>query len=233
MRADGRKVDELRPLTIESNYLDHAEGSAMIKCGDTWVLCAASVEEGTPGFVEDGKGWLTGEYAMLPRATHTRSRRGQNGRAKEIQRLIGRSLRASIDMAALGPRTITIDCDVIQADGGTRTAAITGGYVALAIAVRKIAGIDHAKVLTSPIAAISVGIVDGVALLDLPYEEDSRAEVDMNIVMSGTEKLIELQGTAERAPFSRPELDKLLALASKGMGELVVAQNKAIEQALS
>ena len=224
-RPDGRKNDELRPVSLEIGFQNHAEGSVLIKCGDTWVLCSASVEEGTPSFVEDPQsGWLTAEYAMLPRSTHTRSRRNGGGRAKEIQRLIGRSLRASVDMKQLGPRTITVDCDVLRADGGTRTASITGASMAIALAVKKLKkdGIipAQANVCPEPIAAISVGIIDGEPRLDLPYEEDSKADVDMNVVMTLSGKLIEIQGTAEGNTFSRAELGSLLDLAEKGIKEI-------------
>jgi ribonuclease PH len=199
------------------------------------VLCAASVEEQVPGFLSGkGQGWVTAEYAMLPRSTHTRSRRNPGGRGKEIQRLIGRSLRAAVDMKALGERTITIDCDVLQADGGTRVASITGAYVAMAIAIRGLVNNGllsaDAKVL-QPLAAISVGIIDGDARLDLPYAEDSTAEVDMNVVMTATGQLVEVQGTAEGHTFSRGQLNELLDLATLGIDQLCAAQQKALEQA--
>jgi ribonuclease PH len=234
MRPDGRRPDELRPLNIIPDWLKDPEGSALIKAGDTWVLCTASVEEKVPPFLKDsGKGWVTGEYAMLPRATNTRGGRGPNGRAKEIERLIGRALRAAVDMSKLGPRSITVDCDVLQADGGTRTAAITGGYVALALACRRL--VKQGKLAASPlvaeVAAVSVGIIGGEARLDLPYVEDSIAEVDMNIVMTGDEKLIEVQGTAENGSFDRRQLDTLCDLATVGVRRLVEAQRKAIAEA--
>jgi ribonuclease PH len=230
-RPDGRRPDELRPIEIIPDFQRYAEGSALIKTGETWVLCAASLTDGVPKFLE-GKnvGWVTAEYAMLPRSTHTRTDRNGGGRAKEIQRLIGRALRAAVDLKALGPRTLTVDCDVLQADGGTRTAAITGAWVAIALAVRRLV---HAgklpsleAVLKEPVAAVSVGIVDGEPRLDLPYAEDSRADVDMNIVMTAGRSLIEVQGTAENATFSRKELDHLLDLASAGIDQLTAHQRR-------
>lgn len=236
-RPDNRANNELRPIEIVCGFQKYAEGSALIKAGNTWVLCAASVANDPPPFVAEGTGWVTAEYAMLPRATHTRSGRGGGGRAKEIQRLIGRSLRAAVDMKALGPRAITVDCDVLQADGGTRTAAITGGYVALALAVRTLvargdlpAGAET-KVLPHPVAAVSVGIIDGEPRLDLPYAEDAAAEVDMNVVMTGGGSIIEVQGTAERQTFSRAALDELLDLATAGIESLCAAQAAALERA--
>ena len=234
MRPDGRRHDELRPVTIETGYLKDPAGSALIRAGQTWVLCTASVEEKVPPFLKDtGKGWVTAEYAMLPGSTNTRASRGPNGRAKEIERLIGRSLRASIDLTALGSRSITIDCDVLQADGGTRTAAITGGWVALAIAVKKL---RERKLVTkdpllSPVAAVSVGILDGEARLDLPYAEDSIAGVDMNIIMNGEGALIEVQGTAEHGVFTRAQMGQMLDLAERGIQSLVSHQRKAVETA--
>ncbi|HZS39420.1 MAG TPA: ribonuclease PH, partial [Polyangia bacterium] len=226
MRPDGRRADQLRPLTIEPDFLKDPEGSAIIRAGDTWVLCTASVEERVPPFLKDtGRGWVTAEYAMLPRATTTRSGRAPSGRAKEIERLIGRALRASIDLAALGPRTITVDCDVLQADGGTRTASITGGFVALAIACKRLqAKRALAKnPIGAAVAAVSVGIVDGEARLDLPYAEDSVADVDMNVVMTDAERLVEIQGTAEHGTFDRAQLDVLCDLAAGGVRQLVAA----------
>jgi len=233
-RPDGREPDQLRPVSIEVGFQKHAEGSALIKMGETWVLCAASVEDGSPPFIRDeSQGWLTAEYAMLPRSTHTRSGRSPGGRGKEIQRLIGRSLRAAVDLSALGPRTIIVDCDVLAADGGTRTAAITGAWVAIAIAVARLkaagAIAPDTRVLREPIAAVSVGIVDGQARLDLPYAEDSTADVDMNIVATSGGKLIEVQGTAEREPYSRQQLDTLIDLALGGVSALCKAQLDAVE----
>jgi len=232
-RPDGRAHDQLRPLSIETGFQKFAEGSALVRMGDTWVLCAASVEESVPPFLEGrGVGWVTAEYAMLPRSTHTRTGRSPGGRGKEIQRLIGRALRAAVDTAALGPRTITVDCDVLQADGGTRVASITGAYVAVALAARSLEArglvAPGAAILREPVAAVSVGIVDGEARLDLPYAEDSRAEVDMNVVMTRSGRLIEVQGTAERDPFSREQLDLMLDLAGRGIAELCRAQERAL-----
>jgi ribonuclease PH len=228
VRPDGRRPDQLRTLEIVPGYQKHAEGSALIKLGDTWVLCAASVDNGVPPFlVGKGQGWLTAEYAMLPRATHTRSKRDPGGRGKEIQRLIGRALRAAVDLKRLGERTINVDCDVLSADGGTRVASITGAWVACALAIRKLVAagqLADTSALLPPIAAVSVGIVDGEVVLDLPYVEDSRAEVDMNVVMSADGKLIEVQGTAENAAFDRAQLDAMLDLAARGCRELNAAQ---------
>jgi ribonuclease PH len=234
MRPDGRRPDELRPLSITPGWLRDPEGSALIKAGNTWVICTASVEERVPPFLKDsGKGWVTAEYAMLPRATQTRSGRQAGGRGKEIERLIGRSLRAAIDLSALGPRSITIDCDVLQADGGTRTASITGGWVALALAVQKL--IDKRLLTRSPlmshVAAVSVGIIDGEPRLDLPYEEDSKADVDMNVVMTDGDRLVEIQGTAEHGTFDRKQLDTLCDLAATGVRQLVAAQKAAVAAA--
>lgn len=234
-RNDGRAADELRPITITRNWLDHAQGSVLIEFGRTRVLCAASATEGVPRWRKgSGLGWVTAEYAMLPQATHERSSRESvkgkiGGRTHEISRLIGRSLRAAIDYKTLGENTITIDCDVLQADGGTRTAAITGAYVALADAVSHLKSIGAVKgePLKESIAAISVGIVDGVPLLDLPYDEDVRAETDMNVVMTGSGSFIDVQGTAEGAPFNKTELDSLLELAAHGCRELTELQEKA------
>ncbi|KAA1418356.1 ribonuclease PH [Mumia zhuanghuii] len=235
-RADGRAADTLRPVTITRNWLDHAEGSVLVEFGRTRVLCAASVTEGVPRWRRDsGLGWVTAEYAMLPRATHTRSDRESvkgriGGRTHEISRLVGRSLRAIIDYKALGENTIVIDCDVLQADGGTRTAAITGAYVALADAVSYLRerGSLVSEPLTGSVAAVSVGIIDGTPMLDLPYEEDVRAETDMNVVMTGAGSFVEVQGTAEGAPFDRAELDALLALAEKGCADLTTIQAAAL-----
>lgn len=233
-RSDGRAPDELRPIEFIPHFQKHAEGSVLIKTGETWVLCAASVSETVPSFLAGkGVGWVTAEYAMLPRSTHTRTDRNPGGRGKEIQRLIGRALRAAVDTKALGERTIQVDCDVLQADGGTRVASITGAWVALGLACQTLADkqliASTAAVLAEPIAAVSVGIIDGQPLLDLPYAEDSRADVDMNIVMSGSGKLIEVQGTAEGATFSRAELNALLDLAEKGIGALTAAQRACLE----
>ncbi len=238
-RSDGRAADELRHVRLTPDVLDFAEGSCLVEFGKTRVLCAASVEDRQPPFLRGTQsGWVTGEYAMLPRATHTRSQREvergrPGGRTQEIQRLIGRSLRAVADMELLGPRTITVDCDVLQADGGTRTASITGGYVALQIAARRLAatkGLSPATVRPA-VAAVSVGMVRGVPMLDLCYEEDSTAEVDFNVVMTGADAFVEVQGTAEREPFSQAALDELLRLARKGIGELFLAQEEAISRA--
>src|SRR6478609_7542982 len=210
MRPDGRRPDQLRPLTITPDWLRDPEGSALVKAGETWVICTASVEEKVPPFLKDsGRGWVTAEYAMLPRSTNTRSGRAPGGRGKEIERLIGRSLRAAIDLKQLGPRSITIDCDVLQADGGTRTAAITGGWVALALACRRLVAkkLLAASPLKGHLAAVSVGIIGGEPRLDLPYAEDSVAGVDMNVVMAEEDKLVEVQGTAEHGTFTRKEMD--------------------------
>jgi ribonuclease PH len=239
MRPDQRAANELRPTSIELHTLPYAEGSALITMGDTRVLCAASVEERVPPFRKgSGRGWVTAEYAMLPRSTQTRSerdgRKGRvDGRVQEIQRLIGRSLRAAVDMAALGERTVTIDCDVLQADGGTRTAAITGAYLALALAVARLreARVVRSDPLRWPVAAISAGIVAGEARLDLCYLEDSAAETDMNCVGSLDGRFIELQGSAEQEPFSREELDSLLGLADGGLKRLFALQAEVLSRA--
>ena len=235
-RADGRQADQLRAVSIETGFTRHAEGSVLISMGETRVLCNASVEEGVPRFLRGkGEGWVTAEYGMLPRSTHTRNAREaargkQGGRTLEIQRLIGRSLRAVVDRRALGERTITLDCDVLQADGGTRTAAITGAYVALVLAVESL--LADKKIKHSPVhgnvAAISVGIVSGGPVLDLCYREDSTAETDMNVVMNDGGGFIEVQGTAEGHAFRRGELDDLLTLAEKGVAQLVRAQDEAL-----
>ena len=235
-RADSRAVDELRPVTITRNWLDHAEGSCLIEFGSTRVLCAASFTNSVPRWrMGSGNGWVTAEYAMLPRATNSRNDRESvkgriGGRTHEISRLIGRALRAVVDTKALGENTIVIDCDVLQADGGTRTAAITGAYVALADAVSYLRGRGALKgePLKGSVAAISVGVVDGLAVLDLPYEEDSAAEVDMNIVMTGDGRLIEVQGTAEGEPFDRAVMDQLLDLGAVGCAELTRLQAEAL-----
>ena len=236
-RQDGRKPDQLRPVRITRNYTRHAEGSVLIEFGDTKVLCTASVEERLPAHKKgSGEGWVTAEYGMLPRSTNTRTDREaargkQTGRTQEIQRLIGRSMRAVVDLKLLGERQITIDCDVIQADGGTRTAAITGAYVALqdAVGVLMKKGVVRQSPMRDAIAAVSVGIHRGTALLDLDYAEDSSCETDMNVVMTGSGHFVEVQGTAERAAFSRAEMDALLDLATKGILDLVRAQKDALE----
>jgi ribonuclease PH len=235
-REDGRAADELRPVTITRHWLDHAQGSCLIEFGKTRVLCAAGATEGVPRWRKgSGLGWVTAEYAMLPQATHDRSPRESvkgriGGRTHEISRLIGRSLRAAIDYSALGENTITIDCDVLQADGGTRTAAITGAYVALSDAVAHLrdAGALVGEPLVESVAAVSVGIINGVPLLDLPYAEDVGAETDMNVVMTGQGSFVEVQGTAEGAPFDRTELDALLTLAAKGCADLTRLQVEAL-----
>jgi len=228
MRPDGRRPDQLRPLEIIPGYQKHAEGSALVKLGDTWVICSASVENTVPSFLAGkGKGWVTAEYAMLPRSTHTRSKRDPGGRGKEIQRLIGRALRAAVDLRALGERTLTVDCDVLCADGGTRVTSITGAWIAVGLALRTLVArgdLANLDALQPPIAAVSVGIVDGEVVLDLPYIEDSRADVDMNVVMSEAGGLIEVQGTAEGAAYSRAQLDAMLDLAAKGIKDLTAAQ---------
>jgi ribonuclease PH len=232
MRPDGRRPDQLRPLEILTGFQKHAEGSALIKLGDTWVLCAASVEQGVPPFlVGKGQGWLTAEYAMLPRSTHTRTKRDPGGRGKEIQRLIGRSLRAAVDLSKLGERTIAVDCDVLSADGGTRVSSITGAWVALALALQKLVKqgqLADLGALRPPVAAVSVGIVGGEVVLDLPYVEDSKADVDMNVVGDESGKLIEVQGTAEHDTFDRKQLDAMLDLATAGIRQLAAAQRKAV-----
>lgn len=235
-RADGRAWNELRPVKITPGYQSFAEGSALIEMGKTWVLCAVSIEDRVPPFLKgSGTGWVTAEYAMLPRATITRTPRSgadrAAGRSQEIQRLIGRSLRAVTDMAALGERTLTIDCDVIQADGGTRTAAITASYVALYQAMQTLInmGILSSIPFKSAVAATSIGVVHGYQLLDLCYDEDAAAEVDFNVVMTSKGEFVELQATAEAKPFSKPTIDSLLALAEKGIRELFQVQQAAIE----
>ena len=238
MRIDGRRADQLRPISIEPDFNRYAEGSVLIAFGETRLICTASVEEKVPAFLEgQGKGWVTAEYGMLPRSTHTRSGRNTGGRGQEIQRLIGRALRAAVDLRGLGPRQITVDCDVIQADGGTRTAAITGGWVALALAVRRLhaAGKLPNKATKDPIrlgvAAISAGIVEGEPRLDLPYVEDSAAEVDCNFVMTDTGRFVEIQGTAERDSFSAEDYASLVALAISGTKTLFGLQKEALSRA--
>ncbi len=231
-RIDGRADDAMRPIRITTDYIRHAEGSVLIEFGETRVLCVASIEDRVPPFLEGrGQGWVTAEYSMLPRAGNTRSQRESvkgaiGGRTHEIQRLIGRSLRAALDLRALGERTVTLDCDVIQADGGTRTASITGAWIALARACKTLRerGVLRANPLKLGVAAISVGVVNGQPLLDLNYAEDSHAEVDANVVMTNGGEFIEVQGTAEGKPFSRARLDELLALAEKGIRELHALQ---------
>ncbi len=238
-RPSGRRPDELRPLRITRRYTKHAEGSVLIEAGDTKVLCTASVEEGVPGFLKGkGQGWLTAEYGMLPRATNTRMRREaadgrQSGRTQEIQRLIGRSLRAVTDLSKLGERTIKIDCDVLQADGGTRCASITGACVALADAIAwcRTQGLVSAEPLAGFVAAVSVGVVGGVPVLDLDYTEDSGCDTDMNVVMTESGGFVELQGTAEGVPFSRGEMDALVTLADAGIRALIAAQRSSIAAA--
>jgi len=236
MRSDQREAAELRPMQLQTNYLLTAEGSVMIEAGNTKVLCAASIEDTVPSFLRNsGRGWVTAEYSMLPRATAQRTSREvakgrQSGRTMEIQRLIGRSLRTVVDMELLGERTVTLDCDVLQADGGTRTAAITGAYVAMCMAIGKY--LQFGAIKKNPVrgyvAATSVGIVNGVAMLDLCYEEDSRAEVDMNIVMTGEGRFVELQSTAEKEAFDDEQLGVLISLGKKGITELLDLQRKAL-----
>ena len=233
-RHDGREPDQLRRVVLTRDYLRHPEGSVLVEFGDTKVICTASVEEKVPAFLKgQGKGWVTAEYGMLPRSTNTRmgrERSGPSGRSQEIQRLVGRSLRSVVDMAKLGERTVWMDCDVIQADGGTRTAAITGSWVALGDALDRLvqAGTLPGSSLRENVAAISVGIVGGRPLLDLDYAEDSTAEVDMNVVMTGTGAFVEVQGTAEQTPFSKDRLTELLALAERGIDALVGLQRRAV-----
>jgi ribonuclease PH len=234
VRQDGRKFHQLREINLELDYVDYPEGSVLISMGNTRVLCNVSVEEHVPSWMADrdqSGGWITAEYGMLPRSTHTRRGRetkGLSGRTQEIRRLIGRSLRAGIDLSKLGPRTCIVDCDVIQADGGTRTAAITGGYIALRIAVRQLidAGIIGEDLIVSPVAAISVGMISGEYLLDLCYQEDAGADLDFNIVKNGHGKYIEIQGTAEGKTFSKDDLDHLLQLADRGLAELFDIQDQ-------
>jgi ribonuclease PH len=236
-RHDGRMANALRPVRITRQFTKHAEGSVLIEFGDTRVLCTASVEDKVPPHQKgSGQGWVTAEYGMLPRATHTRSAREaakgkQSGRTQEIQRLIGRSLRAVFDLSLMGERTITLDCDVLQADGGTRTASITGAYVAACDAVHHLMAqgkLSQSPVL-NPVAAISVGIVQGVPVLDLDYIEDASCDTDMNVVMTGAGHFVEVQGTAEGVAFSRAEMDQLLALADKGIAELIALQQAALK----
>ena len=240
MRPSGRKPDQMRTLRFTPDYTSHAEGSVLAEFGDTRVLCTASIEERVPGWMRNsGKGWVTGEYGMLPRSTHTRSGREaargkQGGRTLEIQRLIGRSLRAVTDLDALGERCITLDCDVIQADGGTRTASISGAYAALAIATQRLqkSGVLRKNPIHGQVAAVSVGIYAGTPVLDLDYAEDSEAETDMNVVMNDAGHFIEVQGTAEGHAFTADELTAMLDLAKAGIGEIISVQNEAIDAAL-
>jgi ribonuclease PH len=237
LRSDGRAHDQIRPVKLTPDFITSAEGSVLIEIGNTRVICTATVDDGVPAFLKgQGKGWVTGEYGMLPRATEQRtareSMRGRpSGRTLEIQRLIGRSLRAIIDQEKLGERTVWLDCDVIQADGGTRTASITGAYIALALAMQRLvaAGILKTVPLVDSVAATSVGVVEGVALLDLAYEEDSRAEVDMNVVMTGSGKFVEVQATAEGQPFGGAELQDLLGLAAAGIRRMTEYQSKLVQ----
>jgi len=236
VRSGGRRPDELRPVRLTRGYTRHAEGSVLVEFGDTKVLCTASVEARVPGFLRDqGRGWLTAEYGMLPRATHTRADREaargkQSGRTQEIQRLIGRALRAVVDLQALGENTLQVDCDVLQADGGTRTASITGAFVAVhdALTWMRGKGMIAALPVRDFVAAVSVGLHQGNALLDLDYAEDSACQTDMNVVMTGAGRFVEVQGTAEGEPFARAELDALLALAGGGIAELVAQQRRAL-----
>jgi len=239
VRTDGRAFNQLREVRITPGYLPYAEGSVLIEMGQTRIVCSASIDERVPPFLRNsGQGWITAEYSMLPRATQQRKPReigrgGPSGRTHEIQRLIGRSLRAAAQMKLLGERTITLDCDVLQADGGTRTAAITGAYVAFVLAINRLvkAGKISRSIITNEVAAISVGIVENTPLLDLKYDEDSRAEVDMNVVCTGDGRFIEVQGTAEREPFTPQQMERLLALAREGLQSLVATQREAIARA--
>lgn len=236
MRIDNRSPGQMRPVRITTNYLKTAEGSALIEVGNTQVLCAASIEETVPQFLRaSGRGWVTAEYSMLPRATNTRTPREvtkghPSGRTHEIQRLIGRSLRSVVDMAALGDRTVIVDCDVLQADGGTRTASITGAYVALVLALQKLVAFKALKALPvlDQVAAASVGILSGIPVLDLCYDEDSTADVDMNVVMTGSGRFVELQATAEKTAFDDAQLDQLLKAARQGIAELFAIQKQAL-----
>lgn len=235
-RQDGRRRDQLRPISFTTDFIEYPEGSVLISTGKTKVLCNVSIEEDVPGWMERnevGGGWVTAEYAMLPRSTHTRRSRetdGLGGRTQEIRRLIGRSLRAAVDLKKLGPRTCIVDCDVLQADGGTRTASITGGYVALALALQRLIreGSLTPDVFAPPVAAVSVGVIRDELVLDLCYEEDSKADVDLNVVMNANQRYIEIQGTAEGNPFSQRTLDSLLELANQGIEELISVQRRAL-----
>jgi ribonuclease PH len=238
MRPDGRRLDELRPIRITRGIMKYAEGSAQIEMGETRVICTATIEESVPPFLrETGKGWITSEYSMLPRATRTRTARDSvrgrvSGRSQEIQRIIGRALRVVVNLAKLGERTIIIDCDVIQADGGTRTASITGAFVALTDAVQYLLreGVIRENPITDFVAAVSVGILDGNPILDLSYEEDSRAEVDMNIAMTGSGLLVEIQGTAEATPFNKDQLNIMIKLAEEGILRLIAKQKEVLAE---
>lgn len=241
LREDGRDVDNIRKIEVVRNYTIHAEGSVLISFGNTKVICTASISDKVPPFLRNtGKGWITAEYSMLPRATEERTQRESakgklSGRTMEIQRLIGRALRACVDLDKIGERTITIDCDVIQADGGTRTTSITGGYIALAMAIERMVrnGVLEENPIKSKIAAISVGIVGGTPMLDLKYSEDSAAEVDMNVIMNDRGEFVEVQGTGEEATYTRAELNTLLDLAEKGINDLFEIQNKNLEEEFS
>jgi len=232
-RLDRRATDQLRPIALTRDFLVHPEGSALVEFGATKVICTASVDDKVPPFLKgQGLGWVTAEYAMLPRSTNTRTpreNRGPSGRSQEIQRLVGRALRAVIDRGKMGERTIWVDCDVIQADGGTRTAAITGSFVAVVDALGRIPGVDPISAVRDCVAAVSVGVVEGQAVLDLNYAEDSMADVDMNVVMTGAGEFVEVQGTAERLTFSHARLDEMLKLAATGIGRLVGLQRRALE----
>jgi ribonuclease PH len=232
-RVDGRAPDQLRPVALTRDFLQHPEGSVLVAFGATQVICTASVEDRVPPFLKgQGLGWVTAEYAMLPRSTNTRTpreTRGPSGRSQEIQRLVGRALRVVVDRSKLGERTIWVDCDVIQADGGTRTAAITGSFIAVADALRRLPGVEPAAAVRDCVAAVSVGVVEGQAVLDLNYAEDAGAEVDMNVVMTGAGEFVEVQGTAERLAFGRARLDEMLALAAVGVRRLVGLQRRALE----
>jgi ribonuclease PH len=236
-RRDGRKAAELRPVQLTPGFMPDAEGSVLVAMGATRVICTATVQESVPPFLKGkGKGWVTAEYAMLPRSSPERidrERRGPGGRTQEIQRLIGRSLRSVVDMQVLGERAVLIDCDVIQADGGTRTASITGGFVAMALALDRLRrnGVVERSPLTGTVAAVSVGIVDGKVALDLPYEEDHRAEVDLNLVMTGAGRFVEVQGTAEGKPFTPAQLDRLLAVGGEGVRTLIGMQRSLLREA--
>jgi ribonuclease PH len=232
-RVDGRVPDQLRPVVVTRDYLIHPEGSVLVEFGATKVICTASMEDRVPPFLKgQGLGWVTAEYAMLPRSTTTRTardNRGPSGRSQEIQRLVGRALRAVVDRGKMGERTVWVDCDVIQADGGTRTAAITGSFVAVADALAKIPGVEASAAIRDCVAAVSVGVVDGQSVLDLNYAEDATAEVDMNVVMTGAGEFVEVQGTAERLTFSHARLNEMLELAGRGIRRLVALQRRARE----